>query len=82
MDRYIKTKAMSKVVIAEYDAKEKALRLEEPLAGVSDHERVRVSIEERPAGEIRPWLSLRGVLSAEAGDSLARAIDEMFGTTE
>jgi hypothetical protein len=57
---------MTKVVIAEYDAQENALRLAEPLAGIGD----------------RPWLSMRGILSAEAGASLAAAIDEMFGSSE
>lgn len=70
---------MSKVVIAEYDANEKALRLSEPLAGVKDQEKLRISIEDRlPDGE-RPWIELRGSLSNEAGDSLAKAIEEMFG---
>jgi hypothetical protein len=36
---------MSRSVIAEYDAAENALRLAEPLAGVKDHEKVRVSVE-------------------------------------
>jgi hypothetical protein len=73
---------MTKVVIAEYDAQENALRLAEPLAGIKDHERIRVSIDEPPAGGDRPWLALRGVLSAEAGASLAAAIDEMFRSSE
>jgi hypothetical protein len=37
---------MTKVLIAEYDAQENALRLAEPLAGIADHERIRVSIDE------------------------------------
>ena len=73
---------MSKVLIAEYDAAENALRLVEPLSGVKDHEKVRLSIEAPPAGEDRPWLALRGSLSPEAGDSLARAIDAMFGPAQ
>jgi hypothetical protein len=36
---------MSRAVIAEYDASENTLRLVEPLKGVSDHAKVRVSIE-------------------------------------
>ena len=35
---------MSRAVIAEYDASENTLRLVEPLKGVNDHARVRVSI--------------------------------------
>jgi hypothetical protein len=36
---------MSRTVVAEYDANENVLRLAEPLAGVEDHEKVRVSVE-------------------------------------
>ena len=73
---------MTKVVIAEYDAQEKALRLAEPLPGIRDHEKVRVSIDEPQENGDRPWLALRGILSPEAGDSLAAAIDQMFGSSE
>ena len=73
---------MSKVLIAEYDATENTLRLAEPLTGVKDHEKVRLSIEAPRADESRAWLKLRGSLSPEAGDSLARAIEEMFGPTQ
>ena len=74
---------MTKVVIAEYDAQENALRLAEPLAGIKDHERIRVSIDEPTRGNgDRPWLALQGSLSAEAGESLAAAIEEMFGSSE
>jgi hypothetical protein len=73
---------MAKVVIAEYDAEENALRLQEPLSGVKHHERIRVSIDEPHRNGDRPWLELRGILSPEAGDSLAAVIDEMFGSAE
>jgi hypothetical protein len=36
---------MSRALVAEYDASENALRLAEPLKGVSDRAKVRVSIE-------------------------------------
>ncbi|MEA2417611.1 MAG: hypothetical protein QOI58_4268 [Thermoanaerobaculia bacterium] len=36
---------MSRALVAEYDATENTLRLVEPLKGVSDHAKVRVSIE-------------------------------------
>ena len=36
---------MSRVIVAEYDANENALRLAEPLPGVKDHEKVRISVE-------------------------------------
>jgi len=59
---------MSRVIVAEYDANENALRLAEPLPGVKDHEKVRVSIEisdplahlaslDAPAGDIQQMLS-------------------------
>ena len=73
---------MTKVVIAEYDAGENALRLTEPLPGIKNHEKIRVSIEDPRGDGNRPWLPLRGILSPEAGHSLAAAIDEMFGPTE
>jgi hypothetical protein len=36
---------MGRVVIAEYDAAQNALRLAEPLPGVKDHDKVRVSVD-------------------------------------
>jgi hypothetical protein len=36
---------MSRAIVAEYDATENTLRLVEPLQGVSNHAKVRVSIE-------------------------------------
>jgi hypothetical protein len=53
---------MSRVIVAEYDANEKALRLEEPLPGVKDHQKVRVSIENDEAPR----------RSTQAGDPVAR----------
>ncbi|MCU1245755.1 MAG: hypothetical protein JWN02_1665 [Acidobacteria bacterium] len=80
---------MSKIVSAEYDEKEQSLRLAEPLEGVRDHERVDLTIrqtaqrtERREGWTERPWLALEGGLSREAGESLARAVDEMFGDDE
>jgi hypothetical protein len=80
--KYYEQAIMTRVVIAEYHAQENALRLVEPLVGIKDHERIRVSIDEPRTNGDRPWLALRGVLSSEAGDSLAAAIDEMFGSAE
>jgi hypothetical protein len=54
---------MSRVIVAEYDANEKALRLDEPLPGEKDHERIRVSIDEPRGNGDRPWLAMRGILS-------------------
>jgi hypothetical protein len=67
---------MGKVVKAEYHAETQMLRLLEPLDGFQDHEQVTADVN-KVAPE-RPWKSLRGILSKEAGDDLARAIDEMF----
>jgi hypothetical protein len=69
---------MSRIVLAEYDANENILRLTEPLHAVRDHEKLFVAIEAPADDERRPWLRLRDSLSAEAGDSLSDAIDEMF----
>jgi hypothetical protein len=86
---------MSKIVSAEYDEKEQVLRLTQPLRGIVDGEQVDVAITESghadekdpsPASVDshieRPWLTVEGTLSAEAGDSLAAAVDEMFGSAE
>jgi hypothetical protein len=69
---------MSKVVQAEYDAGENILRLAEPLEGVADHQRVTLTVTAAENGADRPWLALSGSLSSEAGQSLARAVDELF----
>ena len=69
---------MSKIITAEYDAKHQALKLPEPLENVEDHQKVELKIEEPPR-EKRPWMRLRGILSPEAGEDLARAIEEAFG---
>lgn len=75
---------MSKVLTAEYDAEQNTLRLAEPLEGVADHEKVTVTVLPPAAPSRispdpeRPWLAYSGVLSKEAGDDLARVIDEMF----
>ena len=69
---------MSKVIQADYDATANVLRLVEPLDGVADHERVTVTVNPSAEGAERPWLALSGSLSADAGESLARAVDELF----
>lgn len=67
---------MSKVILAEYDAEHQSLKLPEPLAGIMDHEKVRVAIEERPteAAE-RPWMRLEGCLPPETADEIRRALE-------
>lgn len=73
------TVAMSKVVTAEYDAAENALRLVEPLEGVRDHEKVDVVVTQKPDAE-RPWMEFRGRLPGQAGEELAALVEEMFPT--
>jgi len=70
---------VTKALTAEYDATLNALRLAEPLEGVNDHEQVTVMVDMPPRSE-PPWMKLRGSLSGEAGDELARLIEEMFPT--
>lgn len=68
---------MSRVIVAEYDAQNRALKLEEPLTGVKDHEKVRVAIEEGPSvGIERPWMALAGSLPEEAAEEWLRTLRE------
>lgn len=80
--RYLKPRqgeiSMSKVIKAEYDEKLRVLRLAGPLDGVRDHELVFVTLETTAIDTQRPWLVLEGSLSLEAGESLAKAVEEMF----
>ncbi|HEX6098369.1 MAG TPA: hypothetical protein VF432_18765 [Thermoanaerobaculia bacterium] len=69
---------MSKVVEADYDAAANVFRLVEPLDGVADHQRVVLTVTSADDGAERPWLALSGSLSREAGESLSRAVDELF----
>jgi hypothetical protein len=72
---------MARIVTAEYLAEEQKLKLDEPLDGVGDHEKLRVALTSvsRRAGHKRSGTELRGMLSAEAGKALAAAVDEAFG---
>lgn len=70
-----------KKVTAEYRARERMLKLDAPLEGVADHARVLVEIQEEVV-DATPWIRLKGVLSSEAGESLARAVDELFGKSD
>lgn len=72
---------MTKTVKAKYDARQKTLRLVEPLDGVRDHETVEVQVvanDHERNGEEPEWMALAGSLSKEAGDELARAVNELF----
>ena len=67
--------AMNRRVRAEYLAEEQKLKLDEPLEGVKDGEKVRIAIESGLE-------SLAGSLSAEAGRELAAAVKDAFGRDE
>ena len=66
---------MDRTIEAEYIAEEKILKLTEPLAGVRNHETVRLTIDDPRTAEFGDW----PMLSAEAGRELARAVREAFG---
>jgi len=67
---------MTKTVTAEYDAEQQTLRLPEPLEGVSNGQRVEVTVNAETQNP--DWWRFCGVLSGESGESFARAIDEAF----
>jgi hypothetical protein len=70
--------SMSRAIVAEYDAGENALRLAEPLTGVKDHEKVRVSIEiSNRSPEIDDPLARLASLNAPTGD-----IEQMLAEIE
>ena len=66
---------MDRTIEAEYIAEEKVLKLAEPLAGVRNHETMRVTIDDRRTVDRGDWPTL----SEEAGRELARAVREAFG---
>ena len=68
---------MSKVLTAKYDAEHNVLRLVERPEGVKNDDTVTVLVS-KPIDPSRPWLALSGILSKEAGEELAKNIDEMF----
>ncbi len=66
---------MSRTIEAEYLAEENVLKLAEPLAGVRDHGKVRVTIDESVPADRGDWPTV----SEQAGQELAKAINEAFG---
>jgi hypothetical protein len=66
---------MSRTVEAEYIADGNVLKLAEPLAGVRDHGKVLVTIDERVPADRGDWPTL----SDEAGRELAQAVRDAFG---
>ena len=67
---------MSKVILAEYDAVNRALKLSEPLSGVEDRATVRVAVEASSEGSGRAWMAFRGCLPVDAAEELARNLAE------
>jgi hypothetical protein len=61
---------MGRVVIAEYDAAQNALRLAEPVPGLKDHDKVRVAIESSEVRRSAPADALARLqsLNAPTGD--------------
>jgi hypothetical protein len=68
---------MSRIVKADYDAEQQALRLLEPLDGVGNGQRVELTVNAEPTRD-PDWWRFCGVLSGENGESFARAIEEAF----
>jgi hypothetical protein len=66
---------MPKQVIAEYLADEQKLKLDQPLDGVENGEKVLIVVESGLS-------TLAGSLSIEAGRELAAAVKEAFGRDE
>jgi hypothetical protein len=66
---------MSRTIEAEYIAEEKVLKLTEPLAGVRNHEMVRVTLDATVPPDRGDWPTV----SEEGGRDLALAIREAFG---
>jgi hypothetical protein len=66
---------MSRTIEAEHIAEEKVLKLTEPLAGVRNHEMVRVTLDGPVAPERGDWPTV----SEEGGRDLAQAVREAFG---
>lgn len=77
-------KGMSKVITAEYDAKENVFRLEERPEGVADHEKVELAVvatAQAPREDLaRPWLAFQGCLPPEDADELEAILEEEFPT--
>lgn len=68
-----------RIVKAEYDAQRNELRLLEPLEGFADGAKVEITVVKTDPSR---WADLSGIISGEAGDSFARAIDELFPDDE
>jgi hypothetical protein len=72
---------MAKTILAEYDAEHRTLKLDEPLEGMADRERVAVVVS-KPHRARPTWLKCEGMLSPEEGRSYTAAVEELFGPQE
>ncbi len=73
---------MSKVILAEYAAAHRALKLPKPLEGVQDRQRVKIAIAEAADKAEPQWKRHRGIFDGDAGRQIAAAIREAFGREE
>jgi len=69
---------MSKTFAAEYDEKLQTLHLAEPLKGVRDHQKLRVSITPESEVPLLEWTEIHDAFAGEAGEKFARAIEDAF----
>jgi hypothetical protein len=67
---------MTRIVKAEYDAEHQTLRLLEPLEGFESGDQVTAFVDR--AEPSHPLKEVSGILDDEAGESFARAVEEMF----
>jgi hypothetical protein len=72
---------MSRTILAEYDGEHNTLKLEEPLEGTADHEKVTVVVS-RPPSRKASWLDCEGMLSPKEGQAFTKAVEELFGPQE
>jgi len=67
---------MAKMVNATYDAEHQTLQLLEPLDGFESGDQVTAFVNRAQPGH--PLKEVSGILDDEAGESFARAVEEMF----
>lgn len=73
---------MSRTVEAEYLARDRVLKLAEPLEGVRDHERIEIEIRQTTSQAEQAWMRLAGTVNAEDGRAIALTIRDAFGRDE
>jgi hypothetical protein len=68
---------MSRTILAEYDAEHKTLKLEEPLEGIEDREKVKVAVEPNVLEDVeRPWMRFEGSLPHEIAEKIRRTLED------